>query len=84
MEVPEEQTHSFVIRLWFEEVDEETGQVIWRGHITHVASGDRRYVKDLRDIVAFIVPYLERMGVAFEMDSLIRRWLQVVENRGRS
>ena len=59
MEVPEEQTHSFVIRLWREEIDEETGWVVWRGYITHVASGERFSIKDLDDIVEFLLPYLQ-------------------------
>ena len=61
MEEPEVQIHSFVLKFWLEEVDEETGQVVWRGHITHVASGERRYLKELNDIIGFIAPYLQRM-----------------------
>ena len=75
MEVPEEQTHSFVIRLWLEEIEEETGHVVWRGHITHVASGERRYLKELDDIIEFIIPYLEILGVKFGIYRRISQWL---------
>ena len=37
----------------------------WRGHITHIPSGDQHYLKNLGDIEAFISPYLEKMGVKF-------------------
>jgi hypothetical protein len=56
---PESNHHSFIVRLWREEIDEEAGQPVWRGHITHVPSGTRRYLTDLREVTAFIAPYLE-------------------------
>ncbi len=52
-------THSFVIRLWLEEVDKQTDQTKWRGHVTHVLSRQRRYVENLEDIKEFISAYLE-------------------------
>lgn len=55
---------SFVVRLWIEETAEEAGTATWRGHITHVPSGDRRYIKELCEILPFISPYLEEMGVS--------------------
>ena len=58
MDAVESNTHAFVIRIWMEEgggVEADT----WRGHITHVLSGQRRYLKDLDSIKAFIAPYLE-------------------------
>jgi hypothetical protein len=54
---------SFIIKVWLEETTEEAGETIWRGHITHVPSGERRYVQALDDVPAFIEPYLEAMGV---------------------
>lgn len=58
VEEPEVQIHSFVLKLWLEEVDEETGQPVWRGHITHVAGGERRYVNMLDEIAGIIALYL--------------------------
>ena len=52
---------SFVIRIGIEETVQEAGTATWRGHITHVPSGERRYVEDLAKIPAFIAPYLEKM-----------------------
>ena len=59
----EAHTHSFIVKIWRESLVQEGRRVTWRGHITHVPSGERRYLRDLNDLVAFIVPYLERMGV---------------------
>jgi hypothetical protein len=50
-------THSFIVRIWLEEND----RARWRGHITHVPDGERRYVEQLADIVDFIAPYVEGM-----------------------
>ncbi len=66
MGLSELDTHSFIVKLWLEETAEENGRATWRGHITHVPSGTRRYLKDLEDIVSFIKPYLEAMGVKFD------------------
>jgi hypothetical protein len=56
-------SHSFIVKVWLEESIEEAGDATWRGHITHVPGEERRYLHTLDDIVEFIGPYLERMGV---------------------
>ena len=63
MEPTEPHTHSFIVKIWLEETLEEDGRAIWRGHITHVPSGERLYLQDLDTIRLFIEPYLEMMGV---------------------
>lgn len=75
MDQPEEQTHSFIIRLWLEEWQDEKDSVMWRGHITHVASGERRYLQTLDGITAFIGPYLGKMGVPLKWRERLRQWL---------
>lgn len=67
-------THSFVVKVWREgaEDDHEEGQ--WRGHITHVPSGERRYLKGLGGIAAFILPYLASMGVRLGAFWRLRSW----------
>lgn len=59
-------THPFVIKIWLEQAADDTGQAIWRGHITHVPSRTRRYIQSLREIVEFIRPYLHQMGVVVD------------------
>jgi len=75
MEPPETNTQSFIVKLWLEEIDEDVGRITWRGHITHVSSGERRYLKDLDGIADFIAPYLERMGARLGRRWRVRQWL---------
>ena len=76
MDPPEPRSHSFVVKIWLEETAEEGGRTTWRGHITHVASRERRYLQDLDKIAAFIAPYLERMGVKPPLGWRARQWLK--------
>lgn len=57
------ESHSFIVKVWLEEPLEDAGHATWRGHITHVPSQQRRYLHALDDIIDFVGPYLERMGV---------------------
>lgn len=56
-ELYEFNTHAFVIKIWLED------NARWRGYITHVPSGERRYIQTLSEIDDFILPYLENMGI---------------------
>ena len=61
MDPEETDSHSFIIRIWLEETAEEGQPAVWRGHITHVPSGRRRYLQELDALVSFIAPYLAEM-----------------------
>ncbi len=50
----QDDTHSFVIRIWHEEVDGEGRATIWRGSVNHVGSNQRLYVDTLEQIARFI------------------------------
>ncbi len=63
-------THSFVVRIWLEDADRRAS---WRGHITHVPSGNRQYVEGLTDIVDFISPYVDGMKLG-KLDRFRRWW----------
>jgi hypothetical protein len=76
MDLPEVHTHLFVVKTWLEETAEEAGQATWRGHITHVPSGERRYLKELDDVTDFIASYLEGTGVKLGLLWRARRWLK--------
>ncbi len=56
----EPKTHSFIIKIWREEIADESGSPVWRGHITHVPSGQRRYVQDLAGIELFIESFVDK------------------------
>jgi hypothetical protein len=53
-------TQSFVIKVWIHELDEGC-RMKWHGRITHVPSGENRYVRDLAEITSFIAPYLKNV-----------------------
>jgi hypothetical protein len=76
MDVLDSNIQSFIIKIWLEETVEEAGRARWRGLITHVPSSERRYLKDLHEISAFIMPYLERMGVEFGLGWRTKQWLK--------
>ena len=66
--------HRFILRIWLEEPPEGTRRARWRGHITHVPSGDRLYIEDLDHIIKFIAPYLRDMGVTFGPQDRLCWW----------
>ena len=47
-------THSFIIRVWYEAQDSEGNILAWRGSIDHVGSEKRLYFQDLEGIARFI------------------------------
>ncbi|MDX1416229.1 MAG: hypothetical protein R3293_18675 [Candidatus Promineifilaceae bacterium] len=65
----ESMIQSFVIKIWLEETSDETGQTLWRGHITHIPSMQRVYLKKLSEIIPFISPYMEQMGIDLNHES---------------
>jgi hypothetical protein len=73
MDSQKNHTQSFIIKVWFEEIDRKGPHTFWRGRITHVPSGERRHVQDLDGIINFITPYLEQMGVILGTRWRIRR-----------
>ncbi len=56
----ETHTHSFVVKIWLEE---ETPPRTWRGHITHVSSGERSHVNQLGQMTAYFAHYLAELGI---------------------
>lgn len=62
MAVPESNVHSFIVKLWREEADGQADQGNWRGHVTHVPSGERHYIKNPYEITRIITPYLQVEG----------------------
>lgn len=73
--------HSFIIKLSLEQAPGRTGRIVWHGYITHVPGGERRYLKDLDGLAAFITPYLESSGVKFGVRSRMSRWMRRLKSR---
>jgi hypothetical protein len=69
-------THSFIVKIWMEETATETKNPLWRGHITHVPSGSRRYLSHLNGIISFIKPYLKGMGINFKLRSYLHNHIK--------
>lgn len=70
----ERTTHSFVLRLWREEGAVRGGQPFWRGTITHLPGSERQTVQQLSEIIAFVVPYLEQLGLRVAIGWRLQRW----------
>jgi hypothetical protein len=73
MDQSESQVHSFIVKLWLEEPGNKAERLLWRGYVTHVPSGQRRYLNDLQDIVRFVESYVSETG---GKSSQHRNWLQ--------
>lgn len=85
MDVFEIHTHSFILRIWVEESDLESKKILWRGHITHVQSKERRYIEDLFEVVTFIESYLQPLGVkqnrAIHLGNRLQRWSKHIRQK---
>jgi hypothetical protein len=81
MDSLEPDVQSFIVKIWVEDNSETDGQGIFRGHITHVSSQKRRYLKNLGEIEDFIAPYLQEMGVKLGIRWRVRRRIKRVIKR---
>jgi hypothetical protein len=76
MSLFESSTHSFIVKIWLEESAHESDPRTWRGHITHVPSGQRRYLSNLNDVTDFIAIFLQGMGVQLGKGWQLKQWLR--------
>jgi len=76
LDLDEPRTVSFVVRIWLEETADEAGQAACRGYLTHVPSGQRRYLWSLDDIPGFIARYVEQLGARPTKSWRLQRWLR--------
>jgi hypothetical protein len=83
MDSIEATSHPFILRIWLEEPAAGIHRAKWRGHITHVPSGERAYIEDLDQILEFIIPYLRDMGVSVGGFHRLRCWLSLLTERWR-
>jgi hypothetical protein len=81
MEPLESHTHSFIVKIWRERVGVRGRKAVWRGYITHVPGGERRYLRSLGDIADFIIPYLAAIGVKPTRYWRVRQWLRMWKQR---
>lgn len=75
---------SFIVRLWLDEASRAVGDTTWRGSITHVPSGDHKYVRDLEGITSFIAKYVAQFGAFEKVQRKMPAWLRWLHrNRSR-
>lgn len=66
---------SFIIRFWVAQPPANDEPPRWRGQITHVPSGERRYLQSFAELQAFILSYLKVLNVETdEVSEKRRRW----------
>lgn len=63
MALLEQATHSFVVKFWLEEPEDEVSIAVWRGHITHIPSKRRHYIESLKEMKCFVKPYLKNKHI---------------------
>ncbi|WP_169307265.1 hypothetical protein [Chitiniphilus eburneus] len=73
MSLLEDQTASFIVRVWRERGEYEAGPGEWRGSIEHVQSGKKGFFRDLASMERFMAPLLQEIGV----DASQRFWEQI-------
>ena len=78
---PEHLTESFVVRIWLEPREIADAQPEWRGVIEHVASGKRKYILDLDNIVVFMAEYMQGWGVKPKSWALLRQQMRCFQLR---
>ena len=66
--------HSFIVKIWREEPAGQNETTTWRGRITHVPGGERRYLQNLNEVARFIAPYLVALGVRPGVRERIKKW----------
>src|SRR5947207_65926 len=76
-------SQSFIIKVWVEEHSNAGSPGRWRGHITDVSSGERRYLKDLDEILDFIAPRLEDIGVKLGIGWRVKHWFKRLRKPGK-
>ena len=76
MDLLESTAHSFIVKLWLEEAEGESDQLTWRGYITHVPSGSRRYLKTLSEIPDFITQFITAAPEHVGLKSRVSNWLK--------
>jgi hypothetical protein len=56
----ESSTHSFIVKIWLEEEATTTLPPFWRGHVTHVGTGERCHVQDAAGMLEFLNRYIKQ------------------------
>jgi len=63
LEIIEEPTHAFILRIWVEHSEEYPAEPVWRGVMQHVVSGERVYFARIDEVGKHLMAYLESIGI---------------------
>ena len=75
MDLLESATQSFIVKVWLEESAGRGRRAVWRGRVTHVASGESRPMTRLGDVPEIIAPHLVEIGADVGLYWRLRCWL---------
>jgi len=63
MPLSDENSVSFIVRIWSEGTSTDSGASEWRGSIEQVESGEKSYFHDLRTFQMLMRPYFDNLGI---------------------
>ena len=75
VDIGESKIHSFIVKVWLEDSEEDPDVTLLHGHITHVPSGERHYIRRVSEVPLFIRSHLGRMGITLESDRKVPPWM---------
>lgn len=76
MSLLEDQSASFIVRIWCERGDGQTSNGEWRGSIEHVQTGQKSFFRELAAIERFMRPHLDALGI----DTHTRFWETIADS----
>ena len=76
MELFEDNTHSFVVKISVEEKPQEDGKQQWQGEITHVSSGSHYLFTQWEKMENFLRQHLKEVSLPPQPQLTWRRWLR--------
>ncbi len=74
MNSSDEDTQVFIVRLWCERREIEGARPVLRGTVEHVASGERRSVENLDDLMALFLAYQRVLTNDYESADSMPSW----------
>jgi hypothetical protein len=58
-----QKTQTFILRIYREDREVADAESVWRGVIEILPDGEKRYVKNKEEILAFIVQHMQKIGL---------------------
>ena len=69
-------THTFVLKLWLTDQQEQAGKREWHGHLDHAATGKRTYFSNFPQLNSQLYGYLDQLGVQLPLWWRVYKWLK--------